>query len=148
MAQALAGGHGALTSVLVLHQFTVPARGLTAAELRSPAQIAKWATAALYAYTSVPIQTLRKPSPFSLVAWDLGGTLALYDGVETAYPANIIPASSAANMVNTRVNHDIEWLTGLIARFGSNGVRDFPEELKRTVKWQEKAGSSEAKGSV
>jgi hypothetical protein len=43
---AQAGGHGALTSVLVSQQLTV----LTAAELRSPAQIAKWATAALYAY--------------------------------------------------------------------------------------------------
>ncbi len=38
-------------------------------------------------------------------------------------------------MVNTRVNHDIEWLTGLIARFGSNDVSDFLEELKRNVKW-------------
>jgi hypothetical protein len=44
-------------------------------------------------------------------------------------------------MVNARVNHDIEWLTGLIARFGSNGVSDFLEELKKNVKWQEKGGS-------
>ena len=82
------------------------------------------------------------------MAWDLafkvGGALALY-GLETAYPANINPTSSAANMVTARVNHDIAWLTSLIARFGSNGVSDFLEELKRHVKWQGGAVSSEAK---
>ena len=137
---AQAGGHGALTSVLVSQQFTV----LTAAELRSPAQIAKWATATLYAYTSNPDFAKTQPLLTRGLGPGVGGTLALYD-METAYPANINPTSSAANMVNARVNHDIGWLTGLIARFGSNGVSDFLEELKKNVKWQEKAGGSEAK---
>jgi hypothetical protein len=94
------------------------------------------------------IQTFAKTQPLLTRGLGpvVGGTLALYD-LETAYPANINPTSSAANMVNTRVNHDIEWVTGLIARFGSNGVSDFLEELKRNVKWQEKAGSSEGKES-
>ena len=137
---AQAGGHGALTSVLISQQFTV----LTAAELKTPAKIAQWATDALYAYNSNPDFAKTQPLLTRGLGPGVGGTLALY-GLETAYPANINPTSSAANMVTTRVNHDIAWLTGLIARFGSNGVSDFLEELKKNVKWQEKAGSSEAK---
>jgi hypothetical protein len=113
---------------LVSQQFTV----LTAAELRSPAQIAKWATAALYAYTSNPDFAKTQPLLTRGLGPGVGGTLALYD-METAYPANINPTSSTANMVNARVNHDIEWLTGLIARFGSNGVSDFLEEQKKNA---------------
>ena len=137
---AQAGGHGALTSVLISQQFTV----LTAAELKTPAKIAQWATDALYAFNSNPDFAKSQPLLTRGLGPGVGGTLALY-GLETAYPANINPTSSAANMVTTRVNHDIAWLTGLINRFGSNGVSDFVEELKKNVKWQEKAGSSEAK---
>ena len=129
-----------MTSVLISQQFTV----LTAAELKTPAKIAQWATDALYAYNSNPDFAKTQPLLARGLGPGVGGTLALY-GLETAYPANINPTSSAANMVTTRVNHDIAWLTGLIARFGSNGVSDFLEELKKNVKWQEKAGSSEAK---
>ena len=99
---AQAGGHGALTSVLVSQQFTV----LTAAELRSPAQIAKWATAALYAYTSNPEFAKIQPLLTRGLGPGVGDTLALY-GLETAYPANINPTSSAANMVTTRSSHRI-----------------------------------------
>ena len=59
---AQAGGHGALTSVLISHQLTV----LTAAELKTPAKIAQWATDALYAYNS-NLEFART----QLVAWDL-----------------------------------------------------------------------------
>ena len=129
-----------MTSVLISHQFTV----LTAAELKTPAKIAQWATNALYAYNSNPEFAKTQPLLTRGLGPGVGGALALY-GLETAYPANINPTSSAANMVTTRVNHDIAWLTSLIARFGSNGVSDFLEELKRHVKWQGGAVSSEAK---
>ena len=78
---AQAGGHGALTSVLISHQFTV----LTAAELKTPAKIAQWATNALYAYNSNP-DFAKSQAPLTRgLGPGVGATLDLY-GLESAYP--------------------------------------------------------------